>query len=152
MERRLRETLKGGKFENVPIDRSLQMGVIRGRGNKTTEARLRLMLVRSGISGWKMHPPGMAGNPDFYFPASQIAIFADGCFWHGCPKCGHVPSTNRRFWGLKIQRNKERDAQKARRLKSQGIIVLRFWEHELKHDGRQCIAKLEKLLAKSLSS
>jgi DNA mismatch endonuclease (patch repair protein) len=146
MERILKKTLKGGKFNNVSQVRSKAMGAVRGKGNKTTEMKFRLALVRAGIEGWKVHPKGIHGNPDVFFPSHQIAVFLDGCFWHGCDMCGHVPKSNRSYWSLKLQRNKERDKSKALILKKSGFRVIRFWEHELSENMRKCIAKTSALL------
>jgi len=146
MERKLREKLKDGKFQDVPEKRSKTMSAIRGKGNKTTEQKLRLALVRAGIKGWKIRPKGLPGNPDFYFENKKIAVFTDGCFWHGCPKCGHVPKTRSKFWKAKIERNQERDKEKAKKLEEIGIKVLRFWEHELLEDVKNCVEQIKPLL------
>jgi len=97
--------------------------------------------VRAGIRGWTMQTRGLPGKPDFFFAEYKVALFLDGCFWHGCPDCGHVPRVNRPFWKAKIGRNKERDRVNADRLKEQGIRVVRFWEHELP-DGARCLRRL----------
>jgi len=67
MEARLRKKLPGGRFNKVPATRSRTMRAIRSRGNRTTELTFRLALVRSGLRGWKMHPAGVPGRPDFFF-------------------------------------------------------------------------------------
>jgi DNA mismatch endonuclease (patch repair protein) len=146
MERLLRQKLKGGKFENVPLARSKTMGAIKSKGNKTTEVRFRLALVRAGIRGWTVHPKGMVGNPDFLFQDKHLVVFIDGCFWHGCARCGHVPNTNRPYWSTKLERNMQRDQEKTGKLEEAGYQVLRFWEHELKEDLHGCITRLQKNL------
>ena len=83
-EKNLRNTLPGGKFENVPAVRSRVMKAIRSRGNRTTEKRLRALMVRHGIRDWVMHPRDVPGTPEFYFSARKLALFTDGCFWPGC--------------------------------------------------------------------
>ena len=113
MERALRKHLPGGAFTEVSATRSKAMAAVRGHGNKTTERRFRLALVRAGVRGWQVRPKGLRGSPDFVFPEARLAVFADGCFWHGCPECGHVPRTNRPFWAAKIERNRERDKKGA---------------------------------------
>lgn len=94
---------------------------------------MRMLLVRAGISGWCVQPKGIVGNPDFIFPDAHIAVFVDGCFWHGCPKCGHIPKSNRKYWQTKILRNMERDKRLRSELQQEGWAVLRVWEHELKN-------------------
>ncbi len=146
MEKILKKKLKGGKFSNVPVTRSNTMRSIKGKGNKTTEAKFRMGLVRAGINGWQMHNKKIIGKPDFYFPSLKLAVFIDGCFWHGCPQCGHIPRTNREYWQTKIQRNKSRDLSVTRRLKYRGYKVLRFWEHSLKIGTNKCVMKLRTIL------
>jgi DNA mismatch endonuclease Vsr len=146
MERVLRKKLPGGDFKDVPPQHAHRMAAIRGRGNKTTEARLRALLVRSGIRGWKLQPRGFSGSPDFYFPTSRLMVFVDGCFWHGCPQCGHVPSVNRSFWLAKIRRNQERDEANGQKLTAAGFRVLRFWEHELQGTADSLLQRLKAML------
>src|SRR5438876_615623 len=81
--------------------RSANMRAIRGRGNRTTERRLRAMLVRAGLRGWRMGSTAEIGSPDFAFPQERVLLFVDGCFWHGCPRCGHIPRTNAQYWSAK---------------------------------------------------
>ena len=147
MEKALRKHLPGGTFKGVSPQRSRTMSAIRGRGNKTTEARFRMALVRAGITGWKVRPRGLLSNPDFYFPDRNVVVFLDGCFWHGCPKCGHIPNTRRRFWKAKIERNRLRDRQTTLKLRVQGFRVLRNWEHELNENAQGCIRRLLKSYA-----
>jgi DNA mismatch endonuclease (patch repair protein) len=109
------------------------MASIKGKHGKSTERKLRMALIRAGLRGWKLHPQGLQGNPDVYFPKTKIVVFVDGCFWHGCPRCGHVPHTNSAFWRAKFNRNRERDVLSTRALKKLGMKVIRVWEHSLKN-------------------
>ncbi len=131
MEKLLRDTLPAGRFKGVDPVRSRTMASIRGVGNRSTELRLRLSLVSKGVRGWTLHPAGIQGNPDFAFVRERLIVFVDGCFWHGCPRCGHLPRRRRRFWEMKIRRNRERDSATVRRMRTQGWRVVRFWEHEI---------------------
>ena len=131
MEKKLKKHLRNGKFENVSFVRSKTMSAIKSKHNKTTEQRLRMVLVANRIKGWKLHQKELPGKPDFYFPRQKLAIFVDGCYWHGCPKCGHIPKTRTKFWKAKIERNKNRDRKVSRDLRKQSVTVLRFWEHQL---------------------
>ena len=108
------------------------MSAIRGKNNRTTELILRMALVRAGIKGWETNVAELPGKPDFFFHKKNIAVFVDGCFWHGCPKCGHYPKTRGSFWKMKILRNKERDRTNRRKLHRMGIKVVSIWEHFLK--------------------
>jgi DNA mismatch endonuclease, patch repair protein len=138
----LRLLLPGGSFGRVPSKRSKAMGAVKGKGNKTTERRLRAALARAGVSGWKLHPRGVQGNPDFYFPNLPLAIFVDGCFWHGCPRCSHGLRINSSFWKAKLTRNRERDRQTNAKLVRIGIRVLRLWEHDLASDLSACVERV----------
>lgn len=143
MEKALRAQLSGGTFADVSPVRSRAMSAVKGKGNKTTERRLRLGMVRAGIRGWQMHRKDVPGRPDFFFAHQAVAVFVDGCFWHGCPECGHIPRTNSAFWAAKIERNRSRDAETKARLSMQGILVLRFWEHQLRDNLAGCLSLLE---------
>lgn len=132
MERALRSLLPGGKFGNVSKKRSELMRAVKGQGNKSTEVAFRLALVRSGFRHWVVRPRYLPYKPDFFFPSYSLAIFVDGCYWHGCRQCGHFPRTNSAFWKSKITKNRERDRQAKVELKKYGIRVLRIWEHSLK--------------------
>jgi DNA mismatch endonuclease (patch repair protein) len=147
MERLLRKKLKYGSFVDVPIARSLAMGRVRGKGNRTTEVRLRYALVRAGISGWCMHPK-LPGNPDFFFPQKRIAVFVDGCFWHGCPKCGHIPETNEAFWREKFKRNQQRKEKWDRILRREQIRVIHIWECRLRKDLASVLTRITFLMKK----
>lgn len=142
MERILRKKLKGGRFTNVSRNRSRLMGRVRSKGNHSTEQSFRLALVRAGIRGWVLHPKEVFGTPDFFFPEEKIAVFIDGCFWHGCAQCGHIPRTRSAFWRLKFERNKTRAVVVRCALKRVGIRSIRFWEHEVKTSVPRMVARL----------
>jgi len=90
------------------------------------------MLAGMGLSGWRTNARDVIGEPDVVFDGERVAVFADGCFWHGCPYCRRkLPNTNRVYWELKITRNIERASLTAQRLLSDGWQVVRIWEHEM---------------------
>jgi len=121
--------------------RSEVMSRIRGRGNRDTELRLAKLFRAHHISGWRRHrklrivTPNQATalivRPDFVFPKHHVAVFVDGCFWHGCPRHSKIPSSNHEFWERKLANNKARDKLVNRVLKKSGWEVVRIWEHEL---------------------
>ncbi|MDR1304759.1 MAG: very short patch repair endonuclease [Verrucomicrobiales bacterium] len=112
------------------LTRSQLMSRIRGKGNKKTELRLIGIFKVHGITGWRRNSR-LPGKPDFIFPKQKVAVFVDGCYWHGCPKHFCCPSTNTKFWDAKITRNKERDREVNHTLRKAGWRVLRVWEHAL---------------------
>ena len=142
----LRDKLPDGKFEDISPKRTHTMRRIRSRNNRSTELRLRMALVSFGIRDWTLHPGGIDGNPDFLFAGSNLVVFVDGCFWHGCPKCGHVPKTRADFWRTKFEQRRKKDRAVTRRLRNSGYTVLRFWEHELSADLHGCVKKIKQLL------
>ncbi|MHA1400843.1 MAG: very short patch repair endonuclease [Candidatus Heimdallarchaeaceae archaeon] len=86
------------------------------------------------------------GKPDIVFPKHKIAIFCDGCFWHGCPICKKMPDTNKEFWLKKFETNKKRDKKVNEKLKKQGWTVLRFWGHEIKSNLDEVVLKIEAII------
>jgi DNA mismatch endonuclease (patch repair protein) len=74
--------------------------------------------------------PGMRRTADLVFGPTRVAVFVDGCFWHGCPEHFVPPKTNPDYWHEKIGRNMQRDRDTDARLADAGWLVLRFWEHE----------------------
>lgn len=73
-------------------------------------------------------------RPDIVFPKHRIAVFIDGCFWHGCPVHGTRPRSNQAYWDPKLSRNKARDKRNTAMLTSLGWCVIRVWEHEKASD------------------
>lgn len=126
--------------------RSQIMSVIQGTGNRSTEGRIRYRLVAAGFSGWLLHDKRVAGKPDFTFPKEKVAIFVDGCFWHGCHSCRNIPSANRSFWRRKIFSNRTRDQKVSVTLRKSGWKPLRLWEHEVRRSPEKCLKKIESLL------
>lgn len=119
------------------------MSRIRSRGNHSTEERLVALMKEAEIKGWRRQVelslkipssrflvPRSRGKvrPDFVFRRERVAVFVDGCFWHGCPRHATRPKQNRKFWDEKIAGNKARDARTSRGLRKAGWKVLRIWE------------------------
>ena len=116
-------------------ERSRVMAAVRGRGNKATELKLVAILRQHGITGWRRHP-SLPARPDFVFPAARVAVFVDGCFWHGCRWHCRMPASNQAYWERKIGRNRERDRTATAKLRARGWRVLRIWEHALRDPDR----------------
>ena len=131
-----------------PEIRSKVMARVRSQRNLSTEWRLRGSLVRAGIRGWKLNPRDVPGRPDFVFWKKRVALFVDGCYWHGCPKCCRRPSSNTAYWDSKITRNRVRDVKITSLLRRDGWRVLRIWEHQLS-DLESVVGKVKAMLALS---
>jgi DNA mismatch endonuclease, patch repair protein len=127
--------------------RSQVMSRIRGKGNKNTEIALMNLLKSHGITGWRRHQP-VFGKPDFIFRTARVAVFVDGCFWHGCLKHYQYPSTNDEFWRRKLESNRKRDRVVTRALRSKGWTVIRIWECHLQKSPVRCINRIKKALGR----
>jgi DNA mismatch endonuclease, patch repair protein len=104
------------------------MARVRSR-NTTPEVALRKELWALGRR-YRLHAP-IPGRPDIVFARARVAVFVDGCFWHGCPEHYTAPAANAEFWRAKLERNVARDRQVDRELAGHGWLVLRLWEHEI---------------------
>jgi len=126
--------------------RSQIMAAIRSTGNLDTELKMTALFRKHGITGWRRHQP-VFGKPDFIFRQQKVAVFVDGCFWHGCPKCYRRPRSNKLYWDKKIVRNKTRDRRVKRELRKLAWRVVRIWEHDLAQRGESCLRKIQAALA-----
>ena len=102
------------------------MALVRSKDGRTTELKLARLLCAAGLRGYRKQWP-VAGKPDLAWPGLKVAVFVDGCFWHGCP-CKYLPRSNTDFWQNKIETNKRRDRKVSARLRRAGWIVLRIKE------------------------
>ena len=115
--------------------RSAVMRAVRSRGNLSTELKIVAIFRAQAITGWRRHQP-VPGSPDFVFPRQRLAVFVDGCFWHGCPRHLRLPATNTEYWNSKVERNRARDRRVDATLRRSGWTVLRIWEHALSEPER----------------
>ena len=129
--------------------RSQVMAKVRARGNASTELRMIKLLRENNVTGWRRHLP-MPGTPDFAFRRARLALFIDGCFWHGCRRCYRAPKSNSEYWSRKVQRNRQRDRQISRQLVGAGWVVLRVKECWLKSPGR-VIAVIKSACVRSMN-
>lgn len=109
--------------------RSALMSRIRGR-NTAPETILQKALWADGMR-YRKHARTPVGRPDVVFPGRRVAVFIDGCFWHGCPAHYVRPRTRNAFWDAKLADNVARDRRQTLELEAQGWRVLRVWEHEV---------------------
>lgn len=127
------------------LARSATMRAIKSR-NTEPEVRVRSLLHRLGYR-FRLHRRDLPGNPDIVLPSRRIAIFVNGCFWHGhgCARGARMPKANADYWSAKIARNKARDGESASALASLSWRAVVLWECELKNQ-----AELAAMLAAEL--
>lgn len=115
-----------------------------GQRDTTAELRLRKLLYAMGLRYRVDYP--VLNKPrrraDVVFLGPRVAVFVDGCFWHGCPEHGTWPKANAAFWKEKIEANRARDADTDRRLSELGWEVVRIWEHESPVDAARQVFKI----------
>lgn len=118
--------------------RSANMSRIRGI-NTQPEFLLRKALWKKGLR-YRLHRRIERIRPDIVFRKKRLAVFVDGCFWHGCPLHYVRPRSKPEFWANKLRANTARDQVQTLRLIEDGWVVLRFWEHEIKNELEQVVA------------
>jgi DNA mismatch endonuclease, patch repair protein len=109
--------------------RSEQMSRIRGK-NTSPEMLLRRALWAAGVR-YRVHYRTPSGRADIALVKARLAIYIDGCFWHGCPDHYVRPRSREDFWSAKLLENVERDRRQTRQLEEAGWRVCRLWEHEV---------------------
>jgi DNA mismatch endonuclease (patch repair protein) len=129
------------------LTRSELMSRVRSRGNETTEMAAVRLFRANGITGWRRHP-NLLGKPDFIWPKSRLAVFIDGCFWHG-HDCGRnlTPKTNAPLWRDKIVANRKRDRRNTLELEHRGWKVVRIWECSLSRSPVRCVTRVQRALS-----
>ena len=119
--------------------------------NTLPEKALRSALHRKGLR-YRIHAKPLKElnrSADIVFRSGKIAVFIDGCFWHGCPIHGTQAKANAEFWRVKIRHNRERDADTNRRLEDAGWKLIRVWEHE---DSEEASERIYNLVRKRQST
>ena len=122
------------------VTRSAVMSKVRSKGNKSTEIRLIAIFREHGIVNWRRGYP-VKGRPDFVFLDKRIAIFVDGCFWHGHDCRNTRPKRNAEYWAKKRERNITRDVDVTNEFEKRGWTVIRIWECELKKKNSPLLLK-----------
>jgi len=124
--------------------RSEIMKANKPKGNKSTELKLIQLFKQLGLKGWRRNYKIAGAIPDFVFLKKRIAIFADGCFWHGHNCRNLTPKQNSEYWQKKIGNNRIRDKQINERLERKGWKVIRIWECEIKGKNKEKLELLKK--------
>lgn len=128
------------------VTRSFNMSRIGSRDTRP-ELLLRRAVWALGVRGYRLHAP-LIGRPDLVITRARLAVFVDGCFWHGCRRCRRRPvDTNAGYWNEKILKNRRRDVRVARALRREGWQVIRFWEHDVERDPNRCAERVSSIVA-----
>jgi len=120
--------------------RSRVMARIRSKDTKP-ELALRRALWAEGVRGWRVHRKGLPGKPDLAFGRRRVAVFVDGCFWHGHPDF-FTPGKSGAYWDAKIERTRERDRLANKALAAAGWTVVRMWDFEVEGDLSGCVRRV----------
>ena len=127
-----------------PEERSWIMSRVRGKGT-SLERKLEHALADAGLE-YEKNASDLPGKPDFVFRSAKIAVFVDGCFWHGCPEHCRMPKTRADYWPRKIAKNRERAQAQAQMLAEIGWKCLRLWEHQVKKSLNECLETILQML------
>ncbi len=127
----------------TPVQRSRCMSRVKSKNTKP-EIRLRKALWAVGLRYRLRYK--LPGKPDLVFVSAKLAVFVDGCFWHGCPEHATQPKTNERFWATKLGENVERDQRVNWQLRGMGWTVLRLWQHEIEGNLDNAVEQIQILL------
>ena len=121
----------------------------RMRSNKSRDTKPELAL-RSAVHArglrYRVSAKPLAGvrrTADLVFTRAKVAVFLDGCFWHGCPEHHTVATANATFWADKVENNRKRDRDTDGRLAEAGWISVRIWEHE---DAAEAARRVEEIV------
>lgn len=150
--------LGGGRVVPYPEPRDEAATKI-GKANRRTgtkpEMRLRSALHRRGLRFRKdllVRAGDVRVHPDVTFTRWKVAVFVDGCFWHGCPEHQHIPKSNTDYWIPKLAANVERDRRVDAALEDAGWAVVRIWEHEEIGDAADAVELALMRMARGIGS
>lgn len=115
------------------------------------ELAFRKALWASGLRGYRKNVRRLPGCPDVVFGRHRLAVFINGCYWHGCESCGRFrwPKRNAGFWQSKIERNRMRDAEAIKNLESLGYTAITVWECEIKRSLQGCLERVRMAVSQS---
>lgn len=138
--KRAERTRRRKKVARRPLTRSEIMSRVKGK-DSTAERALRSALHAAGLR-FRLHRRIEGVTVDIVFPRPKVAVFIDGCFWHGCPKHATFPKSNEDYWLPKLKENKARDRRQTARLRRAGWTVIRVWEHDCLPPASRVVARI----------
>jgi DNA mismatch endonuclease, patch repair protein len=126
---------------HTPAQRSYNMSRIRSTGTKPEQRLVSIIQTVAGRRKVHLQAKVKGIRVDAFIPSLKLAIFCDGCFYHCCPKHGHVPKSNIGYWKPKLERNARRDRRYRSLLRRNGFRVWKIWEHDLGSRDEQRIQR-----------
>ena len=136
---------RAGSKVRKALTRSEIMSRVKNK-DSVAERALRSALHAEGLR-FRLHRRVEGVTVDIVFPASRVAVFVDGCFWHGCPKHATFPKSNQDYWLPKLAENKERDKRQSKRLREAGWKVIRVWEHDCRPPASRVVSRIVKAVS-----
>lgn len=138
----------GGVFKDGRPMKNTRSKIMAAIKNEKTgpEERLHRALTGAGVVGYARNDRTLPGSPDFAFHDVRLAVFVDGCFWHGCPEHYKEPKTNAGYWHKKLDGNRKRDGRADSALEKMGWTSLRVWEHEVTDEPKLVAARIKSAL------
>lgn len=116
------------------LDKKTRSKVMASVHSSNTDLELKVKKAIRGLDF--LSQPKMKGSPDFINRKEKVAIFVNGCFWHGCKVCHKIPATNKSYWESKIEKNKLRDRKNLKYLHNNGYKAITLWGHQLEKGGK----------------
>jgi len=129
-----------GRTDRKPLTRSEIMSRVKGK-DSAAERALRSALHAQGLR-FRLHRRVADVTVDIVLPGLKVAVFVDGCFWHGCPQHATYPKSNQDYWLPKLAENKDRDRRQSARLRGVGWRVIRVWEHDCLPPAPRVVARI----------
>ncbi len=140
LSRNATDKRKTNRKGRKPLTRSEIMSRVKNKDSEAERA-LRSALHAEGLR-FRLHRRIEGVTVDIVFLGQKVAVFVDGCFWHGCPKHATFPKSNQDYWLPKLAENKERDKRQSRRLREAGWKVIRVWEHDCSPPASRVVARI----------
>jgi len=128
------------KDADKPLSRSQIMRRVTNK-DSAAELALRTRLFAEGLR-YRLHRRTKGATVDILFVSARVAVFVDGCFWHGCPKHATYPKSNQDYWLPKLAANRERDQRQSAKLRRAGWQVIRVWEHDCLPPDRRVVKRI----------
>lgn len=128
------------KQADGPMSRSQIMSRVTNK-DSAAEIAMRSRLFEKGLR-YRLHRRTEGVAVDIVFVSARVAVFVDGCFWHGCPKHATYPKSNQDYWLPKLAENRERDQRQSAKLRRAGWRVIRVWEHDCLPPDRRAVKRI----------